>query len=207
MYEYISSFHAMVGTHPVSTYAFFFLLSVAKNIVPPIPGDTALVYGGYLVGRGVLSVLPMLVVTFAGHLTGFMTVYWIARRYGRAGLNLLPLLRFADSWIDRAERHMQRFGFVIIILNRFMPGVRTVIPLTVGLVKIPARIVVVCAALSIAIWNTLLIYTGAAVGRSLDQVADVPSSHNTFIMVLLIAAAIGSVAWFLARKYVFGRNA
>lgn len=200
MYEFIDWFHAVVESYPVAAYAVFFLISVGENIVPPVPGDAFIVYGGYLIGRGMLEPWPMFGATFAGHLTGFMTVYWIGRRYGRAGLRLLPWLRSAEPWIDKAERHAMRFGIALIILNRFLPGIRSAISLSVGLLRMRVWIVVSCAMVSIAVWNSLLLYLGANVGRNWKHVVDMIGRYNTVAGIVVAVAILAGVVWYIVRK-------
>ena len=54
-----------------------------ENIVPPIPGDTVVIFGGYLTGIGRFNVLGVVLSTTVGSFAGFMVIFFLGRLLGR----------------------------------------------------------------------------------------------------------------------------
>lgn len=68
---------------PLSIYLVFFLVAYVENIVPPIPGDVLVAFGGYLAAESVIGLVPILLLTTIASVIGFMSMYWIGSRWGR----------------------------------------------------------------------------------------------------------------------------
>ena len=66
-----------IGSQP-STVVYLVLLVVAylENVVPPIPGDLLLAFGGFLVAEHVLSATPLVLISTLGGAIGYMHMYY-----------------------------------------------------------------------------------------------------------------------------------
>ncbi|MGA1199995.1 MAG: DedA family protein, partial [Candidatus Latescibacterota bacterium] len=87
--EYLSelgtSFLAFLNEQPPAwIYLFLFLGAFMENVVPPIPGDTLIVFGAYLAGVGIIQVWPAYMVMWVGSALGCLLVYGLAFWKGRA---------------------------------------------------------------------------------------------------------------------------
>jgi membrane protein DedA with SNARE-associated domain len=191
---------ANVSAHPILTYAILFGVAVGENIVPPIPGDGIMVFSGYLVGRGLLRFDIVYGVMFVGHVVGFMLLFELGRRWGREVVRRLPWLRATEPWIDRAEQHALKHGLVLIAVNRFLPGIRSVISIAVGLLRMRWSIVLVSSMVSIAVWNGLLIYGGATVGRNWEQVLELLQRYNIIVGSMVFIAICSMAIWSIIRR-------
>ena len=189
-----------VVSHPTEAYLFLLISAIVENVFPPFPGDTMMVFGGYLVGRGALDFWSVVGVTFAGHILGFMALVFVGRTLGRAALIRLHWGRRADAYIDRAERHAQRHGMVLITVNRFLPGVRSVISIVAGLLRMPVWQVALTATLSIATWNYLLVWSGRHIGENWERVIELLNQYNIIIGTALVVAALGAGIWWYLRR-------
>ncbi len=189
----------IVGSNPEWAYVFLFVAAVVDNLVPPIPGDVVLVFAGYLAGIDSIRLRWIFSSTVAGHISGYMLVYWLGRRFGRRFIRAIPWLRKSDPWIDRAERYALRHGVFFVALNRFMPGIRTVIAATVGLLRMRWWVVFMSALFSIVIWNGLLIWSGVVLGRNWDDVVTLLRDYN-IIAGILIAIVFVSVGFWFNKK-------
>src|SRR5690606_33515552 len=67
---------------PAWIYATLFAIAYGENVVPPLPGDVAVVIGGSLVGLGLIGFAPLVGVATLGGALGFLTMY--ALEIGRA---------------------------------------------------------------------------------------------------------------------------
>ena len=57
-------------------YLFLFVSAFVENIFPPMPGDTFVVIGAFLVGRDQLLFIPAYLAATGGSLLGFMFLYF-----------------------------------------------------------------------------------------------------------------------------------
>ena len=58
-------------------YAILMISCYIENIFPPLPGDSVVVIGAYLVGIGFLKFEFTYIVTGIGSILGFMTLYYV----------------------------------------------------------------------------------------------------------------------------------
>ena len=186
---------SVVVHHPTEAYLFLLLSAVVENVFPPFPGDAMMVFGGYLVGRGALDFWVVVGITVAGHILGFTALVLVGRTVGRAALARLHWGRRAEGYIDRAERHARRHGMVLIIVSRFLPGVRSVVSIVAGLVRMPVWQIALTATVSIATWNYLLIWGGRHIGENWERVVELLNQYSIVVGSVLVVAALGAGIW------------
>jgi membrane-associated protein len=104
-----------------------------------LPGETALLYGGVLAGRGNLSLPLLLVVAAVAAVAGDSIGYELGQRVG-------PPLRSsrAGRWIGeprwaRAEQFLQRRGGPAVLLGRWVGLLRALVPTLAGMGRMPYR--------------------------------------------------------------------
>lgn len=181
----------LASVDPRWAYTALALSALVENIVPPVPGDTVVVFSAYLVGRGILSLWPVFAATWVGSTAGFMLMYAVGRTHGRKFLQRFHIPPFTSTNLERAEKWLGRYGLLLILANRFLSGVRTVIAVSAGIGAMSWSKVAVCAAISAAVWNGALLYAGVLLGRNWAVVARFLGSYN--MVVLGAAAALGAV--------------
>jgi membrane protein DedA with SNARE-associated domain len=146
-------------------YAFLFLSSYIENIFPPTPGDTFVVLGAFLVGRGRMEFLPAYASTLLGSILGFMTYYAVGRKWGRSWFQGKRGRFFSADHLARVERWLGRYGTWVLVFNRFLTGFRSVISLTAGIAGMNAGKVFLSALISCMLWNGLLMGLGLSIGE------------------------------------------
>jgi len=193
--EFTFWLHQLAAHHPAEAYAILFLSAVIENLFPPVPGDTVTVFGAYLVGRGSLDLWPVIWATVAGSTSGFLGLYVLGRTYGRGVLSRLRWVQRSMPRIGVAERLCRRRGVLVVMANRFLPGLRSVVSITVGLLRMPAWQVIPAAVFSIFAWNGLLIWGGLLAGENWEQAVEIVGRYNTCFGALLALVALGVSAW------------
>ena len=190
-------------TEPLWAYFFLFVSAFVENIFPPIPGDTVTLVGAYLVGIGFLNYWGVFFATTAGSILGFMTIfgvaYWLE---GRVIEKYRP--RWASlSRIQRVENWFRRYGYWIVLFNRFLSGARSVISFVAGISKMRVLWVFILALISCAVWNGTLIYLGSLIGKNWQQIVQWLKLYNRTVFVILVLLLIGYIVF---RFYTRGRN-
>jgi membrane protein DedA with SNARE-associated domain len=177
---------------PALAYAVLALSAFLENVVPPVPGDLVVVLSAYLAGRGALEWLPVYIATCAGGTAGFATMYWIGRRQGRRFLLGRGRERvFSADHLERAEGWLARHGVWLILANRFLSGIRSVIALAAGTGGMGWRPLLLCGAVSMLLWNGALLYAGLSVGQNWELVTEWIGRYNRVVVSLLVLAAAG----------------
>lgn len=173
-----------------------------ENIIPPIPADVVVLFGGFLAGQGAAPVGVVFVAVWLGNVTGALLVYLFGRRYGasffagRWGRFLLQprqLKRLADVY--------RRHGTWIIFVSRFLPMFRAVVPVFAGVARLPlARTAVPIAAAS-AIWYGLIVYLGAAAGENWTAIrTQLAGAGRWFWIVAAVALLAVAIWWWRSRE-------
>ena len=147
-------------------YLFLGLSAFVENIFPPIPGDTITAFGALLVGIGGLSFFGVYFSTTLGSLIGFLFLFQLGAFLGRRFFIKNNIRFFKHQDILRAEEWFGKYGYLIIALNRFFPGIRSVIAVVAGIQRLKKIQVGLLALLSCAVWNLIWISLGYGLGSN-----------------------------------------
>lgn len=180
-----------------------FASSYVENVFPPIPGDTVTVFAAYLVGRSQARLAEVLFATTSGSIAGFMTLYVVGRRLGRDYLLSRDYRFLPASRIAQAGRWFERYGIWVVLANRFLSVIRSVVSLVAGVYRLSWPKVLAAAAAGCLVWNSALILAGYELGSNWRAVGGVLSRYNTVLLAL--ALVLGAV-WFLRRKVLARRR-
>ena len=187
-------------------YIILGLSAFVENIFPPIPGDTITALGAFLVGTGRLSFFGVYLSTTLGSLLGFLALFWIGRYLGRRFFVQKDYRFFRAERIIKAEEWYRKYGYLLIAINRFLPGIRSAISLAGGITHLKVKRVALLALASAAAWNFIWILAGYMLGSNWETVR----TAMTAIMVrynIAIFSLLGLVViLFLVRKWIKGRK-
>jgi len=149
---------------PKSVYLIFILIAYLENVMPPIPGDILVVFGGYLAAEQVVGFGALLALTTLASVAGFMSMYgigsywgyWVDKRRERYWLS-----RWIDmAYFDKGKRWVRRYGQWIILANRFLAGTRSVIAITAGIYRTRIKTTILSSFVSSLLWNSILLGLG-----------------------------------------------
>jgi membrane protein DedA with SNARE-associated domain len=135
---------------------------MAAEAVLPIPSEVVLPIVGARVSSGELTLLLAVVVTTVGSVLGSTGVYALARWGGRPRVQRLTrLLGITDERWVRVESWFARHGALVVLLGRLVPGVRCVVALPAGSLRMPLPRFLALTAIGSAGWNAAWIGGGA----------------------------------------------
>jgi membrane protein DedA with SNARE-associated domain len=146
----------------VQTYGYLAVFAGAL-----LEGETILALAGFAAHRGYLA-LPWVIATAAfGGFLGDQVYFLVGRRNGARVLARFP--RLAPG-IERIERLVERYGAPIVVLVRFMYGLRAVGPIAIGMTGMHWARFAALNALGAALWAALVAALGYALGSTLELV-------------------------------------
>jgi len=177
-------------------YPALFVMAVVENLFPPFPGDTVALFSGYLAGTGRLSLPGAFLAASVGAWVGFALLFALARVLGRDWVNRHIRPRVSpDTW-SAAESRLTRYGLWMVLVNRFLAGLRSIIALVCGVMDLPAPPVLALAAVSSLLWNVLLLGGGFLVGEDWERLSRWLAAYNLlFLLVLASLGLLGLIVW------------
>ena len=161
-----------------------------------IPGELALLTGGYIAHQGNANLGVMMGVAATGAIAGDSLGYEIGRRFGPA-LQRSRLGRKvgAERW-DRAEAYLEAKGGRAIFAGRFIGVLRALVPAVAGATRMPYRQFLAWNALGAVIWAPGTVFVGYLAGSSYKRVEHYAGPAG---LVLLGAAAAVTAVVLTAR--------
>jgi membrane protein DedA with SNARE-associated domain len=181
-------------------YAGLALLMAVETVFPPIPSEAVLPLAGYLVERGEFAYVLVLAASAAGSVLGAVLLYEAARHGGRPfAQRFLRIARLDAEKLDEAERWFEKRGVLIVLLGRCVPGMRSLVSLPAGLLRMSRARYVLLTLIGSAVWNTVLVSLGYALGSQWERVSHVIGPVSKPLVVIVIAGATGWLLWWMLR--------
>lgn len=152
-------------------------------LFPVLPGDSMIFALGILHNRipGVPEWLTFLVL-FMAAICGNLVGYWLGRKYGRR-LFKDDARYLSTENMHKSEEFFRRYGGVALLLARFVPFVRTFVPIIAGIGKQHYRTFLIWNMLGAALWIGVFMIAGVLLG-------DIPAVANNVEIIALAIVAI-----------------
>lgn len=173
----------------------------AENVFPPLPADTVVALGAFVAARGNGTALGAWSATMIGNIGGAMCMFALGRHYGMPWLQRrFPRLLPADA----AERFTERFatqGMAGVVISRFLPAVRAVVPPVAGALGISAWRAGIAMTLASGAWYGLVCLLAFRAGANAEALlARIGGQQRLLGVVALAVVALGGgVVWWRRR--------
>jgi membrane protein DedA with SNARE-associated domain len=186
---------------PFWIYVTLFLFAFIENVFPPSPSDLVVVIGGSLISTGVIHFIPTLLLTTFGSVIGFMVLFYFGGSVDRKVVHSGRYKYIPVDAIEKVEIWFKKYGYYVIIANRFMPGTRSVISFFAGMSNLDAKRTVILATISAFVWNTIIIYLGYLFGSKIAVVDKYLSTYsNIAVGITVVVVIILVIKFYLSRK-------
>jgi membrane protein DedA with SNARE-associated domain len=186
---------------PFWIYVTLFLFAFVENVFPPSPSDLVVVIGGSLVSTGVISFIPALLVTTIGSVVGFMILFYFGSTVDRKVVHSGKYKYIPVDAIEKVELWFKKYGYYVIVANRFLPGTRSVISFFAGMSMMDAKKTISLATISAFVWNVIIIYLGYIFGNNVSVVDKYLSTYsNIAIAITVVVVIILVMKFYLSRK-------
>ena len=177
-------------------YPAIFSLLVLGIVGLPVPDETLLTLTGYLVFKGTLHFVPGFFCAFLGTVCGISLSFAIGRF---AGVRLLmkygERLHLTQERMDRVHAWFGRWGHWSFTVGYFVPGVRHVIAIVAGSLRVDFRIFAFFAYLGAFFWVGLFICAGYYLGEGWNVF---PGTMRRIAITLFVLVLVASaVFWFI----------
>ena len=162
-------------------------------------GDYMLFAAGIFCGSHYLEiplfwlVALLILASFLGDLTGYFKGKWLGSKLFTDNKSRF----FKIEYLDRGKKFYTHYGIWAFILGRFMPIIRTLVPMIAGASDFTFRRFIVYNALGAITWVGTLVPLGYFIGKAY------PGVINYSVYILLFFVAIAS---FPMLKILFSRK-
>lgn len=174
----------------------FLVLLVEEGGVPlPVPGDLFIAAMGFLASRGEASFAPTAAVVTAATVLGAGFLYLVSRRLGRPLLlRVARRLGYSEEREARVEAWIARRGPAAIVVGRLVPGLRIVMTVAAGALRVDGRVFVTGTALAGLVWATLYFWIGWLAGHGWGRLEGARLGAWPLVAALAVTGA-GALAW------------
>jgi membrane protein DedA with SNARE-associated domain len=182
------------------TYLFLFVIAALDAVIPLVPSETSVILAGVLASSGDLVLVLVILFAAAGAIVGDNVSYWIGRKVGH---------RIVDRFfkgerrkqVDWAHRQVEQRGGYLIIIGRFIPGGRTAVTFSCGMLEMRWRRFLAFDVVAGLVWATYATMLGYVGGRTFEE-SPFKGFLLAFVVALGIAGAIEAYRWLRRRRAV-----
>lgn len=181
--QYIGDFIANYGD---LIYLLLFAIIFCETglvFLPFLPGDSLIFAAGAFAASSNLNLGILFLIIIGAAIIGDTVNYEIGKHLGRKIINNGKLIKKEN--LDKADALIQKYGSAAVLIARFMPIVRTIVPFVVGMGKLDYKKFIPFNAIGGVIWGTLFIMIGYLFGN-------IPAvqEHFSLIMIAIIFISI-----------------
>jgi len=166
----------------------------------PAPGETSIIAGSVLAGSGRLNIFVVALVAFLAAVGGDSIGYLIGRTGGRS-----LLLRFGryvglnERRLARVEKFMARRGAVMVVVARFIEGLRQLNGVVAGVTRMPFLKFLICNAIGAALWVGVWSSAGYFAGNHLDAIEGAFHRYSNVALVAIVVL-VAAYVWHHVRR-------
>jgi membrane protein DedA with SNARE-associated domain len=192
----------LVVLHPAAALAVAFLAAIIEAVAVLgilIPGTPILMGIAGAAAMAGQPMLPFLVLSIIGAVIGDFLSFWVGKRFSTRLRGVWPFAS-RPKLMENAERFFDRYGVYSVALCRFVPVLRSTVPLVAGMAGMRQRRFVVANVASAFVWAPVHIYPAQLAGVSLGRLRDGDWQSGALWAALLLAGC--AAAWAVHRTVI-----
>ncbi len=189
--------------NPIWVYLAVLGIAYIENIFPPFPSDVIVVAAGSLVAIGTVDFSVALLLAAAGSTLGFMTMYKIGEWTGHKILETGRIKFIPVENVRKVEEWFRRYGYGLIVANRFLAGTRAVVSFFAGLSELAFAKTVMLSFASALAWNFILLYAGKMLGENWREIGSYLATYSKVVTVVIsLIILVVLLRWFYRQRSV-----
>lgn len=166
-----------------------------------LPGDTLLFAAGLLASNGQFSLPLAITLFYIANFAGVTIGYWSGRGLGKRYIRQENHLLLRHEYVEKAEKFYEKHGGKAIILGRFIPAVRSFVPIVAGVAKMKYRELMIYNAIGAALWTITIPVIGFYAGSWLEQRGiNIDSLILPIILFIIVISLAGPLLHAMADK-------
>ena len=158
-------------------------------------GETGLVMAGVLSYTGDMNIFLSIIVAALGGFTGDQIYFYLGR------INKKWVLKEFSAHkrkFAKARLLLKKYGAWVIFIQRFIYGMRTIIPMTIGLSGYDPKKFAIVNLLSAFVWASVTIIPSYFFGEEILNILDYLKHH--WYLAIIFVIILWGILWYINRK-------
>ena len=151
-----------------------------------VPGETALLLGGFLAYQGKLNLFLVIVVTVIGGVLGDSAGYEIGRHLGERMKRTWLGRKIGEKRWEKARQYVRDKGAKAVLLGRFVGILRALVPAVAGDSRMPYSKFLLWNVVGALVWGPSVVVAGYLAGRSWRVIEGYLSKGGFALFALII---------------------
>jgi membrane protein DedA with SNARE-associated domain len=176
-----------------------YLALVIEGLGLPFPGDAVMALYGLAAANGRFHTGPLIFISIAGYLTGAVISYGLSRYVGAGWLDRWTSSHMMNyRSLLRTTSMLNKYGPLLLVPGRFLPGVRSVSSYVAGAVRMEFPAFFLYTGIGVIVWCAGWIFLGFWFGEHLDFILRTVQSY--LLYVTGAAVVVAGVFWLIRRR-------
>lgn len=175
----------------------FVIVFLESGIFFPLPGDSLLFTAGILASGLGLNLGFLIPLIFIATLFGGIVGYYLGTQIEK--LHNYSFFRkiLSQEHINTAHKFFEKYGRFAVVFSRFVPLVRTFVPIVAGIARMDYKTFLRYSIISSLLWSTVVTLAGYFLGKTFPMVKD----YLSYLVILIIFVSIlpGIYEWVRTR--------
>jgi membrane protein DedA with SNARE-associated domain len=151
-----------------------------------LEGEMALIMGGILSHSGDMNLYYAIFIAGLGGFAGDQIYFYIGRYFKK---NINKMLKKQRRKFAIAHLLLKRYGWPVIFIQRYMYGLRTVIPMSIGITRYSGKKFAFINLISAWCWASVTIIPAYLLGEHIWSVINFAKKHWYFAIPVVIIFA------------------
>jgi len=170
-----------------------------------LPGDSLLFTAGLLcktqwLTLSPLELIPLLILSATlGTAAGFFFGKWFGDFFSHRKENFF----YRKRYVDLTQEYFQKYGMMAFVFGRFIPIVRTFLPILAGIARIDNKKFWIYNLLGATLWVATVVTAGYLLGRRFEHLKD---NIGLIALVMIFISMLPLAITFLRKQMIASRE-
>ncbi len=134
------------------------------------PGDSLLFTAGFLASQGILNIWVLIPLVIMAAISGDSAGFWTGSKFIGWLMKKKESFLFKKAYIDKANKFYETHGGKALILARFVPAVRTFVPIVAGMANMEYKKFITYNVVGGFLWGAGMTLAGYFLGQIIPDV-------------------------------------
>lgn len=177
-------------------WAVLFLSFLDRVAVILVPAEAVLPFFGFLSQQGTFNIWWVMVIVTFGGLIGDLVLFWVSLKGGRWLVEKYgKYVLIKKHELDYADQLFSKHGGKLVLFSRFLPIVRSIIPIPAGIAKMNFVKFILFSIVGSLPWSFIFVFAGYKTGENYDLI----QRYTKDIDLLFIGAVAAAIIWYIYR--------
>lgn len=171
-------------------YLAVFGTAFIENLFPPSPSDLLIVFAGSLIGIGSAGFVETLTAATFGSVLGFLVMYKVGEWFGHSIVDRRRIKFLPYDSIQKVDLWFRRFGYWVIVANRFLSGTRAIVAFFAGMSDLRLLPTFLLSLVSALVWNAILVSAGFGLGSNWREIGLYLSTYGQIVTGIIVVLVL-----------------